>query len=277
VLAGGVAALCAAGAPPPELCDVPAALVVVAAAPLTGDWMPLASSGFAGIVSLETVNWAAATGAAGADRLICGAVCAVADTIEAGTAVDTVATVSACVGTVVTTVCELTVSGVSTVSVTSFVLGASATEPAAGVAIAALCGADTEPCAGEEITPDGPVDPLGGTDPEVPLDGEAVVEGVAPAAPGPGTVSVTVAGVALWGSDVAVAVSAAVPGVADALVVGAGAGFTLAGVGVFGIGGALGPCCCITGELPTALARPDTGPALAPGPLCVPVPLPLSV
>jgi hypothetical protein len=165
VLDGGVAALSAAGVPPLELGAVPAAPVVVAAAPLTGDWMPVASSGLVGIVSLKTVNVCAATGAVGADRVISGAFCAVADTIEAGTVVDTVATVSACVGTVLTTVCELTVSGVSTVSVTTLVLGASCTEPAAGAAIAALCGAETGPCVGEEIVLEDPVDPAWSADP----------------------------------------------------------------------------------------------------------------
>jgi hypothetical protein len=90
-----------------------------------------------------------------------------------------------------------------------------------------------------------------------------VVEGIAPEAPGPGTVSVAV--VALCGTDAALAVgvSAAVPGVADALVVGAGAGFTLGGVGSSGIGAGPAPCCWTTGDLPTAFASPETAPVLA--------------
>jgi hypothetical protein len=95
----------------------------------------------------------------------------------------------------------------------------------------------------------------------VPLDGEAVVEGVVCAA-APGTVSVTV--IALCGTDAALAVvSAAEAGVAEPVVVGAAAGFTLGGVGTFGTGGGLAPCCCTTGALPTAFASPDTGPELA--------------
>jgi hypothetical protein len=269
--AGGVAAASVAAVAPPELWVVPAALVLVAAVPVDGVWSPIASVGLAGVVSLLTASGAAARGA---DKLIAGVICLVAVTSDAGRAVDTVATVCAAVGTVVSIVCVLTTSGVSTVCCTAVVLLPSPIECAAGAAIAALCGAATVPdCAGAEIVSAGAAgDPaLAAGEPVAPVAPDPLV---APAAaPAPLDPVPEVEGEAAAGFAV---VSAAVAG---APVPGAGAlaGVTLAGVGMFGNGGTAVPFCWLTtGVFSTAFASPDTAPELADGPLCFEARVPVS-